>query len=232
VRVSEQSGSLDRLPRPASLSEQAYLALREGIATRRIEPGERLTERSLAMRFGVSPTPVREALRRLEQEGLIQRSGPKTITVVEHSGEVLAELAYTEVVLRAALARFAAAKATQDDISGLRRIAAWLVASADGDPGMILEIAGRFDDEIVRIAGNSAVASLYRSAALFGRARREQSVRVMQTSRRDLGDRHIQAHLALIDALEAHDVDRAERVVREHLLSVRELLMSDLEAQP
>jgi len=50
----------------------------------------------------------------------------------------------------------------------------------------------------------------------------------MQTARRDLGARHLQAHRALVEALAAHDEDDAERVVREHLSSTLELLLSDL----
>ena len=54
----------------------------------------------------------------------------------------------------------------------------------------------------------------------------------MQTARRDLGERHLKAHRALVEALQAHDRDRAERVVRDHLGSTLTLLLSDLGDQP
>src|ERR1700716_1446204 len=57
------------------LGDQAYTAIREAITAGRLVPGTKVTERDLAKQLGVSPTPVREALRRLEQEQLVIRSG-------------------------------------------------------------------------------------------------------------------------------------------------------------
>jgi len=219
---------LEPLDHPVPLAERAYLALREAIATRRVRPGERLTERSLAMLLGVSPTPVREALRRLEQEGLVERPGPRTLAVVEHSAEALHELQYAEIMLRATLARIAAAKATQLDIARLTGIVDELEASAENDADAVLAIAGRFDEAVAAIADNPAIVALYRTAGVFGQERRVRSVQRMQTARRDLGLRHLAAHRALIEALGAHDEDRAERVVRDHLGSTLALLLSDL----
>jgi len=67
------ASDLPSLYRADSLAEQAYRAIREGIATGLGRAGERATERGLAARLTVSATPVREALRRLEQEGVIER---------------------------------------------------------------------------------------------------------------------------------------------------------------
>src|SRR5277367_1337775 len=145
AQASASTDSLEPLGRAVPLAEQAYLAIREAIATRRIRPGERLTERGLAMLLGVSPTPVREALRRLAQEGLVERPTPRTLAVVEHSAEGLLELQYAEIMLRATLARIAAAKATQADVARLARILEELEASAEGDAAAVLDVAARFD---------------------------------------------------------------------------------------
>jgi DNA-binding GntR family transcriptional regulator len=222
---------LEPLGRAVPLAEQAYLAIREAIATRRIRPGERLTERGLAMLLGVSPTPVREALRRLAQEGLVERPTPRTLAVVEHSAEELLELQYAEIMLRATLARIAAAKATQADVARLARILEELEASAEGDAAAVLDVAARFDQAVNDIADNAAITALYRTAEVFGQDRRIRSVELMQTARRDLGERHLRAHRALVEAVAAHDQDRAERVVRDHLGSTLALLLSDLGEQ-
>jgi DNA-binding GntR family transcriptional regulator len=66
-----------------TLADQAYRALRDEIISGRLKPGERLTERHLATRLGVSPTPIREALQRLEHEHLIQRTDTRRILVAE-----------------------------------------------------------------------------------------------------------------------------------------------------
>jgi DNA-binding GntR family transcriptional regulator len=226
--LSWPAGALEPLGRAVPLADQAYQSIREAIATGRIRPGERLTERGLAMLLGVSPTPIREALRRLAQEGLVERPTARTLTVVEHSAEELIELQYAEIMLRATLARIAAAKATQPDIARLAGIVDELEAAAAGDPNAVLDVAARFDQAVNDIAGNAAITALYRTAEVFGRDRRLRSVELMQTTRRDLGTRHLQAHRALVEALQAHDQNRAERVVRDHLGSTLALLLSDL----
>jgi len=231
AQAPASTDSLEPLGRAVPLAEQAYLAIREAIATQRIRPGERLTERGLAMLLGVSPTPVREALRRLAQEGLVERPTPRTLAVVEHSAEALLELQYAEIMLRATLARIAAAKATQADIAQLAGIVEELEASADGDAAAVLDVAARFDQAVNDIADNAAITALYRTAEVFGQDRRIRSVELMQTARRDLGERHLTAHRALVEAVAAHDQDRAERVVRDHLGSTLALLLSDLGEQ-
>jgi DNA-binding GntR family transcriptional regulator len=230
-QTSASADALEPLGRTVPLAEQAYLAIREAIATRRIRPGERLTERGLAMLLGVSPTPVREALRRLAQEGLVERPTPRTLAVVAHSAEGLLELQYAEIMLRGTLARIAAAKATQPDIARLTGIVEELEASAEGDAATVLDIAARFDQAVSDIADNAAITALYRTAEIFGQDRRVRSVELMQTARRDLGQRHLRAHRALVEAVTAHDQDRAERVVREHLGSTLALLLSELGEQ-
>ena len=111
--MNSQLSALDRVD---SLAERAYRALREQIAVGGLAPGERVTERGLALRLGVSPTPIREALRRLEQERLIERVGPRQLRVAERSEQSLHELLYTEAVVRAAAARFATNKITDDTL--------------------------------------------------------------------------------------------------------------------
>src|ERR1700747_1074350 len=103
---------LPSLFRADSLAEQAYRVIREGIATGLFSAGERVTERGLAARLNVSPTPVREALRRLEQEGLIERVSARQLRVVDHSAGTLRELMLTVAALPALEARVATTKNT------------------------------------------------------------------------------------------------------------------------
>src|SRR6266849_8899282 len=118
---------LPPLLRAESLAEQAYQAIREGIATGLFSAGERVTERGLAARLNVSATPVREALRRLEQEGLIERVSARQLRVVDHSSGTLRELLLAGAVLRALEARFATHKITE---AALDRMAAIVEAQS------------------------------------------------------------------------------------------------------
>ncbi len=145
---------LPSLFRADSLAEQAYRAIREGIATGLFSAGERVTERGLAARLNVSATPVREALRRLEQEGLIERVSARQLRVVDHSSGTLRELLLAGAVLRALEARFATHKITE---AALDRMAA-IVEAQSSEQGIDiperLRIAREFDVEIERAAGN------------------------------------------------------------------------------
>lgn len=222
-----QMALIEPLERQQSLSDRAYATLREKIATGALQPGQKLTERELAILLGVSPTPVREALRRLEQEGLVERPTVRSLTVTAHSETTLRELLYAEVVLRAASARFAARKVTDADIAALEAIVEELADCAEtGEAARILEVAARFDARVAAVTANRAVGTLIEMAAVLGHARRLRAVTAMQTSARDVGARHLQAHRDTVEALRARDGERTEEIVRAHLLSSLELLLS------
>src|SRR5260370_9414246 len=106
------ASDLPSVLRVESLAEQAYQAIREGIATGLFSAGERVTERGLATRLNVSATPVREALRRLEQEGLIERVSARQLRVVDHSSAPLRDLLLTAAALRAPETPFPTPKIT------------------------------------------------------------------------------------------------------------------------
>jgi DNA-binding GntR family transcriptional regulator len=95
-----------------TLADQAYIALREAIVAGELPRGEKITERGLADRLQVSPTPVREALRRLEQDHLVERTGPRSVRVMDFDDAALAEVSAVEDTLRGLAARMAAANAT------------------------------------------------------------------------------------------------------------------------
>jgi DNA-binding GntR family transcriptional regulator len=102
-----------------SLADQAYEALRDDITTGRLSADTRITERWLAQRLGVSPTPVREALTRLEHEHLIERGDGNAIRVAEPSLGRLHELSLIEAALRGVAARIAAVAASDRELARL-----------------------------------------------------------------------------------------------------------------
>lgn len=220
---------LARLDRELPLSDRAYRALREQIAAGTLSAGERLTERGLAQELGVSPTPVREALRRLEQEGLITRPGPRTLQVVEHSNETLRELLFVETVLRAAEARIAVAKIDDDGIARMTAAVERLASGADATEDEVLATAAVFDDELIAAAANPALRVMIESAAVVGHARRVQAVSAMRGSAREIGKRHLQAHRDILAAIDERDAQAVENLVRTHLLSSADLLLDGLD---
>lgn len=220
---------LPPVQRAQSLADQAYRSIREGIATGMFDAGERVTERGLAARLNVSPTPVREALRRLEQDGLIERVSARQLRVVEHSPDTLRELLLTGAVLRALEARFATHKITD---AALHRMAAMIDALAAGGHDRTdqdaLRIAREFDLEIERAAGNPTLRGLIQSVSIVGQERRTRSVEMMR-SHLEIAFQRIQGHRDILAALRERDPDAVEQAFRRHATAGVELLLGGLD---
>jgi DNA-binding GntR family transcriptional regulator len=220
---------LPPLQRPESLAEQAYQAIREGVATGLFAAGERVTERGLAARLQVSPTPVREALRRLEQEGLIERVSARQLRVVEHSPDSLRELMLAGAALRALEARFATSKITDAALDRMEALVDTLASDAAIADLARLRIGREFDMEIEMAAGNSVLRGLVESLSVVGQERRARAIEMMR-EHRDIGERRVQEHRDILAALRSRDPDTVERTVRAHLTAGIELLL-DLEPE-
>jgi DNA-binding GntR family transcriptional regulator len=99
---------IDRFANVGNAAETAYAVLREAIVTNTLKPGTRLRADELAKKLGVSKTPVREALRKLQAEDLITVSAGNALTVKSISEEQLFEIYYTREALEGMAARLAA----------------------------------------------------------------------------------------------------------------------------
>ena len=106
--------------RRGQVVDSAYLALRRDIVSGEIKPGEKLVEVVLADRYGVSRTPIREALRRLEQDDLVQRNG-RRVRVRLHRRDEILDIYEVRIVLEEAAARAAALHRTSLEVSLLVR---------------------------------------------------------------------------------------------------------------
>jgi DNA-binding GntR family transcriptional regulator len=219
---------LPSLFRADSLAEQAYRVIREGIATGLFSAGERVTERGLATRLNVSATPVREALRRLEQEGLIERVSARQLRVVDHSSGTLRELLLAGAALRALEARFATHKITE---AALDRMAA-IVDAQSSEQGIDiperLRIAREFDMEIERAADNPTLRGMILSLSIIGQERRAQYAESLLLHPK-VGLRRVQDHRDLLAAFHRRDPDLVEQVFRRHATAGIELLLDDLD---
>ena len=210
---------LPQVERSASLAEHVYRTLREGIADGRLAPGSKITERELAAALDVSPTPVREALSKLQLEGLVERVGPRRMQIVDHPDETLHELMEVEVMLRAAEARFAARKI---DAAAIARMTAYideLVAARDSlTLAEQYDMAQRFDAEIAAAAANPALRTLIESYAIFGAdmrlARAAEDAKDPEWIAARIAD-----HREIVAALAARDEEAVERIMRRHARS-------------
>jgi DNA-binding GntR family transcriptional regulator len=214
--------------RAQSLADQAYQSIREGIATGLFEAGERITERGLAARLGVSPTPVREALRRLEQDSLVERVSPRELRIVEHSPDRLRELLLAGAALRAFEARIATSKISGAALDRMAALVDDLAADRDHSNADELRIAREFDQEIERAAANPTLRSLIQSLSIVGQERQTRYVQSMR-DHAEIGERRLQGHRDILAALRSRDPDAVEQAFRRHAITGVELLLSDLD---
>jgi DNA-binding GntR family transcriptional regulator len=205
-----------------SLGDQAYVLLRQRIADGEYEAGQRVTERGLATELGVSPTPVREAIRRLEHERLLERLDGRTLTVARPSVHRLFELNLIEGALAGVAARLAASSATDRELASIRDTqseATELVATARTveDGIEVLRLARQTHQLIYEASHNAQLIDMIATAGVFEWRIRVESIRRLGTSYPSgvgLGD-----HGAIVDALETRDGARAETLMREHVTS-------------
>lgn len=207
-----------------TLADQAYRALREDIIEGRLQPGERITERQLAERLGVSPTPVREALGRLEHEHLIERSGTRRIQVAEPSHKRLFELTLIEAALRGVAARLAAENATTSEIAAMRRLYEGFT-DVSLAPERALALTRELHAGIDRASHNETLISMIATATAFDWDFRITTVReIFGPDRGRVMERH-REHGEIIEAIAARDGARAERLMREHITVVTDAFL-------
>jgi DNA-binding GntR family transcriptional regulator len=194
-----------------------YQQLKDAILAGAIRPMERITENRVAARFGLSRTPVREAFRRLEAEGLILVVPQRGSFVSQPSIEDLLEIYQVRTPLECLAARIAAETLDDAQIDALAE-----VVRRERDPAgsrtaeQRLRASAGFHAVIVAATGNKRMAALL--TELQGQVHRVRAVWPSTVARLDETWRE---HDELLAAFRARDPDRAERIMREHLERAR-----------
>jgi DNA-binding GntR family transcriptional regulator len=217
----EQTESMKLTVAP-TLADQAYVVLRRQISDGELHPGQRLTERGLAELLGVSPTPVREAIRRLEHERFLERLDGRTLTVAQPSVHRLFELNLIEAALAGVAARLAAESATDFELREIRAVHEVAVQSVPEattiDEGIeVLRLARQVHQLIYQASHNSQLIEMIAVAGAFDWRDRVESVRRLGPTYPSTPG--LDGHLSIIDALEARDGVLAETLMREHVTS-------------
>jgi len=205
----------------SSLKEQTYEALRQAITSMNLyEPSEapKLDERHLAESLGVSRTPVREALARLEQEGLVQTIPRRGVFVVRKTRAEIIEIVTAWAALESMAARLATANATDDEIANLRT----MFAEEDGDS--VRAHLDEYSDK--NIAFHQAILALGK-CDLIEQMADNLFIHMRSIRSRTIGDgdravRSVIDHMHIIEALERRDAGLAETLVREHSMRLAE----------
>jgi DNA-binding GntR family transcriptional regulator len=207
-----------------------YEALRQSILDGALKPGQRLLSSALADELNVSRTPIREALRKLEAEGLIEPSPRSGLVVREISEEDLTELFYVREALEGMSARLAAENASKSALLELHALLDDMEAALKKDNlKLVRKLTGEFQMAVSQASQNNRLVQMLRVLL--------DQIRQVQTSTLFLKGRAKEAlgeHRRLLQAIEARDADLAEKLARAHRQKtlqlrrrmVRELLRS------
>lgn len=195
------------------LREVVYITLRKAILKGEFKPGERLMEITLANRLGVSRTPIREAIRKLEHEGLVVMIPRKGAQVAKITRQELNDVLEVRTSLEALAASCACERITAEQLVMLKKAEEHFTSLIDnGDLTALAEADVAFHDVIYQATANRRLISILNNL-------REQMYRFRieylkeQNVRRSLASEHE----AITKAITAHDSKEAMRVVTEHI---------------
>jgi DNA-binding GntR family transcriptional regulator len=202
-----------------SFKHKAYTALKNAIVAMDIYRNRddiRLDERKLAQDFGISRTPVREAMAQLESEGFVRSVPRRGIYVVRKSKAEVIEMITAWAALESMAARLITQTASDEEIAGLRLM---FTTFENGKVRARLDeysdINIEFHQTIIRLSHNRVLVDLAENLFTHMRMIRRKTI-----GEKDRVDKSIRDHINIIEALEARATDRAEDLVRDHALGL------------
>lgn len=216
--ASDGSGRPARSPglRRSTVADQAYELLRTWLATDRLTPGARISERELAAELEVSRTPLRSALARLENDDLVRRSHSGSLEVVALDARELADLYTCRSSLDSLAARKAAESASREDRARLQEpVDEAARAYVRGDMARTVAANRRFHMLLYEASGNRRLPR-----ALRADAPHFERIGLLLVRSDIRGGAFVAEHQAIVDAIRAGGPAEAERAVREHIASV------------
>src|SRR5579872_6631049 len=202
-----------------TFKDKAYAALRNVIVSSdvyRSRADIRLDERQLAQDFGISRTPVREAMAQLEREGFVRSVPRRGVYVVRKTRREVIELITAWAALESMAARLITQNAGDEEIASLRRMfATFENGQIRAHLDEYSEINIEFHQTIIRLSRNALLLQLAENLFTHMRMIRRKTI-----GEKDRADRSIRDHMHIIEALEARDTARAEALVRDHALGL------------
>ncbi len=212
---------IQRITESQSLKSRAYEALRSAIMNMNIYAPDaelKLEERDLSLRFGVSRTPLREALSQLDSEGLVRIAPRRGIFIVRKTKAEILDMITVWAALESMAARLATKVASDAEIRALHALVD--VFSTDEVARKMGEYSDaniKFHQAIIGLGKCPLLTKLTDDLFFHVRAIRQRTIVEQDRARRSIID-----HKEIVNALEERHTERAERLVREHTLKLRE----------
>ncbi len=203
-----------------SIADQVFEELEKDILSGAFERDEILTEIKLSERLGVSRTPIREALRRLEQEHIIEPTS-KGMKVIGISRADIADICEIRLRLEGLAARWAAERADEAGIQSLKEtLDLQEFYTQKQDPESIKNADSRFHQTIYALCG-----SLSMQDTLEPLHRKLLKYRRVSVSTQSRAQKSLDEHMAIYQAIAAHDGEKAEQLTIEHVKNARDSIL-------
>ncbi|SON57694.1 putative HTH-type transcriptional regulator YdfH [Hartmannibacter diazotrophicus] len=225
VRRPTGSGRRAKAPDNGQTNKRRiYQALKQAIVEMDVYGTDKtieLGERQLSKEYGVSRTPVREAIAMLEYEGFVRTVPRRGVVVVRKSPDQIIEIIEAWAALEAIAARLVALNARPEEVSALRDLFTDSNVE-DFGPEALGEYSRAnldFHQAIIRLSGSQTLIDLTEDLLLHVRGIRQIAIGRAERRRRSIDD-----HFGIIDALEKRDADRAEALSRQHTLGLTQFV--------
>lgn len=219
-------GTVRSLADHLSLRERIVARLRQAIVTGDLPPTSRLTEPLLARQLNVSRTPLREAIRQLEAEGLVTAVPRVGCFVSQITPEDVEELYAIRAVIEGLAARQAAERPAAAKEEALRAILEELAARTD-DPRAYHAISGTFHDVIVELSGNRRLQRIYQ-----GLVQHIGRMRTLSLAVRGRPEISLRGHRKIAAAILRGEGGAAERAMRAHIEAARGVVQRTVRGGP
>jgi len=196
-----------------TLRDHVHKTLRAAILSGRFRADERVNERQLAEQLGVSTTPIKEALRQLETEGLVETL-PRRGVLIRFNAGWAEEMILARAALESMIAHLAAKRITNEEARKLSdTVALMKAATADGGADDLIALNETFHEQI-----HIASRCQYLSRMIERQQFYDASIRRVIHSDNKERDKALAEHTAIAAAIVSNDSDKAERVMRDHVV--------------
>ncbi|MBV9734906.1 MAG: GntR family transcriptional regulator [Acidisphaera sp.] len=211
IGSASRPGSVLRVQENQTLREKTLHVLREAILSEHFRPGQRLVERDLCEQTGVSRSSVREALRHLESEGLVESRGTRGMFVTSLTAAAAIEIYEVRAALEAEAARHFAERATAGELNDLEKTYAAMLKAGGKDAETYRKATDRFFDLLFAGAHNRTADVIMRSLRARISFLRATTTRLSPPLRRKAS---IEQMREIVDALHVRDGERAAAACR------------------
>ena len=202
-----------------SIADQIFEQLERDILSGKYARGEVLSELRLSSELGVSRTPVREAIRRLEQENILEEAG-RGVTVVGISKQDMLDMYEIRIRIEGLAAEWAAARIGDEELNQIREtleLQRYYTEKGGSHSDQIKNLDSQFHELVYRACGSRALTD-----TLIGLHKKMTKFRMASVSKQSRALQSVEEHEAILAALSAHDAEAAGEAMTAHVVNARD----------